>query len=205
LKAWELEYKEIFNVIEDIYQQTLEHVSKGEDQISKSLEDVFFNPLKPSAEEHERARLRKELGIPPGKKNDPIGDELSWEQLLTFRKNNKCEIWLISKDEDFYTLGASGYPVANSYLSKETDDDLPALKYFKDLPSAFESFRSSDFPDIILPNKELLDNVIKEQEKEDVVDRCEHTVEVIQNGRFDIYYCKKCGKIFGARHSDYGE
>src|SRR5262249_3859964 len=37
-------------------------------------------------EELQRAENRKARGIPPGKKDDPMGDELNWEQLLSFIK-----------------------------------------------------------------------------------------------------------------------
>src|SRR5258708_14785060 len=47
-----------------------------------------------------RARLRKELGQPPGKKNDPLGDQISWEQLLN-RASGVDSVWIVSRDGDY--------------------------------------------------------------------------------------------------------
>jgi hypothetical protein len=57
-------------------------ISAGQDPVSRALE-----PLLATARGHEdahlnRARDRKERGNPPGKKGDPLGDQLSWEQFL---------------------------------------------------------------------------------------------------------------------------
>ncbi len=46
------------------------------------------------------ARVRKERGNPPGKKEDYIGDELVWEILLTYC--TKDDISIISVDGDWF-------------------------------------------------------------------------------------------------------
>ena len=49
-----------------------------------------------------RAKERKLFGNPPGKNNDPLGDQVSWEQILTKCKN-KPSVWIITKDSDYAT------------------------------------------------------------------------------------------------------
>jgi len=51
----------------------------------------------------QRARERRELGNPPGKIANPIGDQLTWEQILT-RFKGKKRLWIISRDADYGTV-----------------------------------------------------------------------------------------------------
>jgi hypothetical protein len=82
--------------------ETLERISNSEDDVSKRLAVLFANAAKPSAEELANARARKELGNPPGKPGDPLGDQISWEQLLGFCKSHAVtKFWLITSDQDY--------------------------------------------------------------------------------------------------------
>jgi len=84
--------------------ETLRRISLSEDEVSKALHDIFSQAVKPEPEELQRARERKERGNPPGKKTGPLGDQLTWEQLLSHCKGkSKPRLWIISKDEDFLT------------------------------------------------------------------------------------------------------
>lgn len=42
------------------------------------------------------------MGNPPGKKEDALGDQITWEQLLN-KIPKTDEIWIITNDSDFYT------------------------------------------------------------------------------------------------------
>ena len=78
----------------------LKHVSRSEDGISKALEPIFANAVPHKPGEIQRARERKERGFPPGKSEDPLGDELNWEQILTACKG-KTRLWIVTNDFDF--------------------------------------------------------------------------------------------------------
>src|SRR5262249_23086757 len=81
-------------------------ISRSEDEVSIRLSVLFNNAILPNAAEMQRARERKERGNPPGKPNQPLGDQIVWEQLLTHCKTNNCKrLWIVSKDSDYGVKG----------------------------------------------------------------------------------------------------
>ena len=73
----------------------LSRISRSEDEVSQRLMGLFVQAPAPSGDEMQRARARKERGNPPGKPTDPLGDQITWEQLLTHSKGSK-RLWIIS-------------------------------------------------------------------------------------------------------------
>ena len=98
----------------------LTQVSHSTDAVSQMLKPVFEGAVAPSEEELERARLRRELGHPPGKGRDPLGDQVTWEQVLS-RIESGSHAWVVSKDSD-YLLSHNGHCV----LDPRLHDDLVA-------------------------------------------------------------------------------
>jgi hypothetical protein len=85
-----------------IAQAALEQISRGEDDVSKRLSELFKRAIVPTPHELERARQRKEHGNPPGKPSDPLGDEVIWEQFLTHCSKIKVQkVWIASNDGDY--------------------------------------------------------------------------------------------------------
>ena len=87
--------RKIQNVNADLVKtavQTLKRVGTSVDEVSKALNGLFSKAVNPTSEEITDARDRKERGNPPGKKTDPLGDQLTWEQLLN----------IIPLDKDFH-------------------------------------------------------------------------------------------------------
>lgn len=66
---------------------------------------------------------RRELGNPPGKTSNPVGDQLTWEQVLSnFR--GKRRLWVISRDGDYGTThGKNSF--FNSFLYDELNNISP--------------------------------------------------------------------------------
>jgi len=65
---------------------------------------IFEGAIKPTPEEMERARQRKEIGNPPGYPSQPLGDQIAWEQLLTYcRIAGVKRLWIASNDSDYVT------------------------------------------------------------------------------------------------------
>ena len=81
----------------------LEQISRSEDEVSKALAPIFAKAVPHSQEELQRARERRELVNPPGKNTNPIGDQLTWEQIL-IRFQEKRRLWIISRDGDYGTV-----------------------------------------------------------------------------------------------------
>jgi len=80
----------------------LDKISQSKDEVSVALEKIFANAVNHDEDQLQRARLRKESGKAPGKKNDPLGDQLNWEQILS-QLQGKSRLWIISGDGDFLT------------------------------------------------------------------------------------------------------
>lgn len=144
----------------------LEQVSQSKDEVSKVLAGLFSQAVAPNEGELQRARARKERGNPPGKKSDPLGDELSWEQILS-QCQDKPRLWIITKDSDYGTehegkifLNAALYQeLARLYQSEPAvfcfDNIADGLKHFADTTGAKAEK---------LPTPEETEQIKKEQE-----------------------------------------
>jgi hypothetical protein len=108
----------------------LQRVSESKDNVSTGLEAIFNNAVGPTAQQLQRARDRKELGNPPGKPGDPLGDQVTWEQLLDRLREGKINrLWIISSDGDFGTFtGGQGY--LNPLLMAELRNISPELQVY---------------------------------------------------------------------------
>src|ERR1700722_11947028 len=69
------------------------------------------------------------IGNPPGKNNDPLGDQVSWEQILR-KAAGKPSLWVITKDSDYATK-YEGRVFLNGFLY----DELASL--YKKEPDVF--------------------------------------------------------------------
>ncbi|MCI0707159.1 MAG: PIN domain-containing protein, partial [Ignavibacteriae bacterium] len=86
----------------EIFRTILNQISTSSDEVSKSLAPLFSLAQKPSNVELEQAKARKLLGNPPGKPQDPLGDQITWEQFLN-RISTATAIWIASGDYDYLT------------------------------------------------------------------------------------------------------
>jgi hypothetical protein len=103
--------------VDALFLGIMEQISRSEDEVSQALSPIFANAMPHSSEELQRARERKELGNPPGKITNPVGDQLTWEQILTHFKDKK-RIWIITRDGDYGTI-YSGKGFLNRFLYDE--------------------------------------------------------------------------------------
>ena len=118
----------------------IEQISYSEDEVSKALAPIFAKATLHSPKELQRARDRREVGNPPGKSTNPIGDQLTWEQILTHFKGKK-RLWIISRDSDYGTIyGGKGF--LNHFLYKELCKvaSAPEVYLFTDLIKGLEHF-----------------------------------------------------------------
>lgn len=103
----------------------------------------------------QKAKMRFDLGNPPGK-NNSYGDAINWEALLKTVPDNQ-ELIFISDDSDYYSEVNS--ELFNPYLLKEWQKKKKStIRHFKNLASFFRE----NFPEIKLAN-ELEKNLLIEQ------------------------------------------
>jgi hypothetical protein len=123
----------------------LEQIVRSEDEVSNRLAAIFSHAVIPTTDEVRLASHRKRFGNPPGKKTDALGDQISWEQLLSDceRKiKDKPKLWIITSDSDYVTEHADKM-FLNSKLYSELaqlygstpevfcfDNILDAVKHF---------------------------------------------------------------------------
>lgn len=83
-------------VTDDINAHTLKADKKIEELFSKS------NIIETTKDLVDKARLRMDVGNPPGK-NGSLGDAINWEGLLESVENNQA-LYLIADDKDYYSV-----------------------------------------------------------------------------------------------------
>lgn len=143
----------------------LEQVSQSKDEISRVLANIFSRAVEASAGELERARVRKERGGPPGKRADPLGDQLSWEQILS-QCQAKPKLWIITRDSDFATKHDG-----ELFLNAALYDDLvrlyespPEVFCFGNIPDGFKHFAQKTGIAVQLPTPAENETIKKEQD-----------------------------------------
>jgi PIN like domain len=145
----------------------LRQVSQSKDDISKRLAGIFAKAVPHSPEELKRAQERREHGNPPGKATDPLGDQLSWEQLLSRCQSNRG-LWIVTGDLDFATKHA-GRMILNAKLYKDlvtrTHPAEPEVFCFDNLPDGLKNFvQKNRLKATKLPTPEEAEQIKKEQE-----------------------------------------
>lgn len=177
IKEWNEKRKEIEAILEkqeaefkSIANSFIEKIIEGKDEVSQSLSVLFQRSEAASEAVIQLARKRKEMGNPPGYQGDPLGDQISWEQLLN---NVKLvdELWVITNDSDFISEFERKV-FLNSFLQKELREKNARIKIncFSTLANGLGSFRKSTSLKLdSLPAEKQLDFVAEEETKSNQV------------------------------------
>jgi PIN domain len=144
----------------------LEQVSQSKDEMSKGLATLFARAVPPNEDELRRARARRERGNPPGKQDDPLGDQLSWEQILSHCED-KPRLWIITTDSDYGSVYAG-----KMFLNAALYQDLvslyqsdPEVFCFDDIDKGLRHFvNTTGAKAEKLPTPEETEQIKKEQE-----------------------------------------
>lgn len=140
-------------------------IADSTDPVSIQLEKIFSNSGKPTEAQLTRARLRKELGNPPGKRSDPLGDQISWEQFLDQCKKDQS-VWIITRDGDFFDVLIDELrlkPTLEADLRKKIGAQ-GKIYLFDDLLTGLESFKADSGKRINnLPSKAEIKKIHEEQ------------------------------------------
>ena len=141
------------------------NVIESKDAIFSKLSVIFKNAQAATPEQIARARLRKELGNPPGKRGDPLGDQLNWEQFLDEIRSEK-EIWIISSDNDYF-VDFKGQTLLNPVLDsdvKRVAGERTKIKCYKLLSNALNDYQKL-YPTKGFPKDEQLRLIADDEEK----------------------------------------
>lgn len=200
LAEWNKERKELEKNIStsneeltSILNNVLNDISVSQDNVSKGLSVLYAKSAKPNITDIEKARFRKEIGNPPGKRADPLGDQLSWEQLLNIIPKTST-LWVVSTDRDYFAEHKKVLYL-NPVLSNDLMIQNPKLevKTFNILSEALRDFDSKE-KIAAIPSKEELDVIS--------VTESENLNALTDSSNFISYYnyipdrpskCHKCG------------
>lgn len=167
-KKTQTSISKLHDELDNYGKELLAKVGKSEDSVSALLDSIFEGAQKPTATELQAAEKRKKLGNPPGKHCDPIGDELTWEQILN-RYDGSQELWIVSADSDFYDTFQGEY-ILNAHLRAELNAKAGAhpsqVRIFDKLSDALNTFRKDGIADMPkLPNESVVDRIRGEEAK----------------------------------------
>jgi hypothetical protein len=157
------EIKQIAADMEAVHQRNLLAIVQGNDDVSILLESIFKSAEAETPAQLERARLRKERGNPPGKRTDPLGDQISWEQILE-RAVDADSVWIVSRDGDYSVMVGD-----IAYLQPPLQRELAAVRGVKTikchryLATFFEEFAKAGVvaPSALPPQESV--NAAKQQ------------------------------------------
>jgi hypothetical protein len=119
----------------------MKKVGQSTDEVSTGLAAVRHSDT-----QLQKAKARKERGDPPGKKTDPIGDQLTWEQILC-QFGGKTKLWIVTRDSDYgcmYGEKRAEKGFLNRLLYDELQKVSPGAEafLFENVPDAIEHFAS---------------------------------------------------------------
>jgi hypothetical protein len=168
------EYRKTFSSVDQVREELqriasdiLKQISQSSDPISMALAKIFGNSVEASADELRLARERKERGNPPGKRSDPLGDQICWEQLLTrVGRDKPTHIWIITSDQDYSIRGKKSEllnPLLWRDLIKVHGEQLE-VHCFQDLTKGLDEFAKSVGVASNLPSKDEVEQIKKDFE-----------------------------------------
>lgn len=149
----------------------MDQIHHSQDEVSKALAPIFTRAVAHTPAELERAKQRRERGNPPGKSQNAIGDQLTWEQILT-RFVGKKRLWIISRDGDYGTM-YEGKGYLNLFLYDELRRLNPAAEafLFADVADGIKDFADkTGVKADKLPSPEEAKEIKKEEEQLPPVD-----------------------------------
>lgn len=183
----------------------LEEVYSATDVVSKTLNSLFKDALRPSAQQLKDAITRKTKGNPPGKSSDPLGDQLNWEQLAgKLRGVNK--VFIVTQDKDYAVEIEKNSPVLHPLLLRDLKRKFPKIEVevFYDLSTALKAFnKEKNKPLKSLPDAEIMKKI--EVEEQTIWPNLINNLDTHkflfnkanQTSQYSSFvaYCPTCGKV----------
>lgn len=111
------EHADLVKAIDELTTSAVLNTSFGQDAVTAALRKFFGTPNSPTSDQRVRAERRRLHGNPPGKADDPLGDQLNWEQFLD-GLGGASRVWIVTADGDFVVIHKRT-SVLNGYLYDE--------------------------------------------------------------------------------------
>lgn len=138
-------------------------IRESSDPVSKRFDKIFLAAKCATDAQMARARLRKERGNPPGKRADPLGDQISWEQLLEAALEGQS-VWVISRDGDYWDR-SFGSVQLKAMLYQELKNKVKGgeVYCFADLATGLDHFSKQAAQLKSLPDAQELQAIVAEE------------------------------------------
>lgn len=114
-------HKNLLGELRQIRQVMVESIVSSKDFVSMQLLPLFGAAVVSSNAHVASANERRNLGSPPGKWSDPIGDQLNWEHILEACEGVSVMI-IVSNDYDFYANADREKQFLNPVLLDEMNE-----------------------------------------------------------------------------------
>lgn len=158
-------YLDAVREIENRAAAYLAEVSAGTDRVSRRLAVLFKQAVDPTDEQLARARRRRESGNPPGKSEDALGDQVTWEGWLDAVAEHDI-LWLITNDQDFFSR-FGGNRFLNPVLQADLEARRPGgvrVRVFDRLAEGLDDFRRATHRELASwPSEDELQAITREQ------------------------------------------
>lgn len=150
---------------QELIRTVLGLVSESKDDISQALAAILNPAAIPTPVQLHRARLRRERGNPPGKKDDPLGDQVTWEQFLEELKE-KEDAWIVTNDGD-YIIRHGESQILNSFLFREVQEKIRGGRIFclSSISTLLPRFQEDSTQEIALPPPGQLREIEREEQR----------------------------------------
>lgn len=164
-------------------------ISTNTDQVTQVISPMLNCAFEPTMEQLVAARARKERGNPPGKKSDPLGDQISWQQILD-KADGVKRVYIVTRDSD-YTSDIQGSLLLNPLLSRELHDrGVRDIQVYDRLAVAIAAFKRDGMKFKTEIDDKTLNKLGKDEEK----------TRVISHQYWNAYgerdwVCPKCGSV----------
>ena len=156
MRTYDSSMRELSNFIANTHENSVKAISQGTDYMSLSLRGLLSNPVPATETQLKRARVRRELGDPPGKYKDPLGDQLNWEQLLDAAREKEI-VWIVTTDQDYcYVHNDRAFLHPTLHTELNAVPGITDIHCFNRLGDFFENLRGRDILESkLLPSRDL--------------------------------------------------
>jgi hypothetical protein len=161
--------KKVNTELRTLKMDIMKKVGQSTDEVSTVLAPIFTKAVRHSDAELQKAEARKERGDPPGKKTNPVGDQLNWGQILC-RFVGKTKLWIVTRDSDYGCMYGEKR-AEKGYLNRLLYDELQKVSpgaeafLFENVVDAIEHFAAiTGVKADELPTPQQREEIKKEEE-----------------------------------------